>query len=213
MFKITNLRYQHSKKDPIYRYDLSLNPQEIVAIMGQSGSGKSTLLDLIAGFLEPLEGQIVLDKTPLEKLPIEKRPISILFQNHNLFEHLSVQQNILLGVKKVLKDAIDEVQKVEAILKEVGLEAYEHTIASKLSGGQQQRVALARVLLRREPILLLDEPFSGLDEKTHLEMLDLVANITQKYHLHTILITHNKEDAKRIASKCYTMQSHTLTLL
>ena len=212
MFKVTNLQYQHNKKEPMYHYDFSLDATEIVAVMGKSGSGKSTLLDLLAGFLEPIKGEIVLDENSLESLNIEKRPISILFQNHNLFEHLTVQQNILLGVKKVLKDAISEVQKVEDILKEVGLEAFEYTIASKLSGGQQQRVALARILLRREPILLLDEPFNGLDNETHNEMLDLVAKITKEHQLHTIFVTHNKDDAKRIATQCYTMQNHILTL-
>lgn len=210
MLKVTNLQYQYKNAENIYSYELEVKPQEVVAILGQSGSGKSTLLDIVAGFVEPSAGSVILDEEELIGLPVEKRPITILFQNHNLFEHLSVQKNILLGVSKVLKDSIEEVEKVQAILKEVGLEEHEHKLASKLSGGQQQRVALARVLIRREPILLLDEPFTGLDEKTRLEMLDLVKKITLEHNLHTIMVTHEVEDCERIANKIYEMQDHSL---
>lgn len=210
MLSIRNLQYQYKNAENLYTYDLEAKPQEVVAILGQSGSGKSTLLDIVAGFVESSSGSIRLGDKELIGLPVEKRPITILFQNHNLFEHLTVQKNILLGVSKVLKDSIEEVEKVQAILKEVGLEDFEHTIASQLSGGQQQRVALARVLIRREPILLLDEPFTGLDEKTRLEMLDLVKKITVKHDLHTIMVTHEIEDCERIASRVYKMKDHTL---
>ena len=210
MLKINNLQYQYKNANDTYTYDLEVQPGEIVAVLGQSGSGKSTLLDLIAGFVEPASGSIKLDDHELIGLPVEKRPVTILFQSHNLFEHLTVQKNILLGVNKALKDSIEEVEKVQLILKEVGLEKYEHTIASQLSGGQQQRVALARVLIRREPILLLDEPFTGLDEATRLEMLDLVKKITVEHKLHTIMVTHEVEDCERIANHVYKMQNHTL---
>jgi thiamine transport system ATP-binding protein len=207
LLNIKNLQYQYNDT---YTYDLEVHPSEIVAILGQSGSGKSTLLDIVAGFVEPISGSIKLDNQELTGLPVEKRPVTILFQNHNLFEHLTVQKNILLGVNKTLKDSIEEVEKVQAILKEVGLEAHEHKLASELSGGQQQRVALARVLIRREPILLLDEPFTGLDEATRLEMLDLVKKITIEHKLHTIMVTHEVEDCERIANHVYKMQKHTL---
>ena len=210
MLNIKNLQYQYKNASDVYTYNLEVHASEIVAILGQSGSGKSTLLDIVAGFVESSSGSVRLGDKELIGLPVEKRPITILFQNHNLFEHLTVQKNILLGVSKVLKDSIEEVEKVQAILKEVGLEDFEHTIASQLSGGQQQRVALARVLIRREPILLLDEPFTGLDEKTRLEMLDLVKKITVKHDLHTIMVTHETEDCERIANHVYKMKDHTL---
>jgi len=210
LLNIKNLQYQYKNANDTYTYDLEVQPSEIVAILGQSGSGKSTLLDIVAGFIEPSSGSVKLDEQELLGLSVEKRPITILFQSHNLFEHLSVQKNILLGVNKTLKDSIEEVEKVQDILKEVGLEAHEHKLASELSGGQQQRVALARVLIRREPILLLDEPFTGLDEATRLEMLNLVKKITQEHNLHTIMITHDREDAERIANHVYEMQNHSL---
>ena len=210
MLNIKNLQYQYKNANDTYTYDLEVQPSEVVAILGQSGSGKSTLLDIVAGFIEPMKGSVILDGQELLGLSVEKRPITILFQNHNLFEHLSVQKNILLGVNKTLKDSIEEVEKVQDILKEVGLEAYEHQLASELSGGQQQRVALARVLMRREPVLLLDEPFSGLDDTTRIEMLELVQKITGEHKLHTIMVTHDIDDCNRIANHIYKMQNHTL---
>ncbi len=211
LLKITDLKYRYKSIDDVYTYTLSVKPQEIVAILGESGSGKSTLLDLIAGFLAASGGSIELDEKELAALPVEKRPVSILFQQHNLFEHLSVQKNILLGVSRTLKSSREDVAKVQEILKEVGLEKYEHTLASSLSGGQQQRVALARVLLRREPILLLDEPFTGLDAKTRMEMLDLVQKISRENDLHTVMVTHELQDCERIADRVYLMKDHQLT--
>lgn len=210
MLNIQNLQYKYKDANDIYMYNLQLSPGEIAGIVGQSGSGKSTLLDIVAGFIEPSSGSVVLDGEELIGKPIEKRPITILFQNHNLFEHLSVQKNILLGVKKTLKDSSEDVEKVKDILKVVGLEEHEHKLASKLSGGQQQRVALARVLMRREPILLLDEPFSGLDDATRIEMLELVQKITKEQKLHTIMVTHDLDDCERIANHVYKMENHSL---
>ena len=207
MFQVQNVNYQYKNAQDTYTYNLECKPSEVVAILGQSGSGKSTLLDIIAGFIEPTAGTIVLDGAELLGKPIEQRPITILFQKHNLFEHLSVQKNILLGIDKKLKESKS---KIEVILKEVGLEAHEHKLASELSGGQQQRVALARVLMRREPILLLDEPFSGLDDATRIEMLELVQKITQAHQLHTLMVTHDLDDCERIANHVYKMENHIL---
>jgi len=210
LLKITDLKYEYKGTDDIYKYSMSVQEGETVAIVGKSGSGKSTLLDLIAGFLNASSGSIKLDDNDLTNVTVEKRPMTILFQNHNLFEHLSVQKNILLGVSKVLKENIEDVNKVQTILREVGLEKYEHTLASSLSGGQQQRVALARVLIRREPILLLDEPFTGLDVDTRVEMLDLVKKITIENNLHTIMVTHDMQDSERIANRVYRVKNNTL---
>ena len=210
MLNITNLTYQHQNAEDMYAYSMSVKPKEIVAILGQSGSGKSTLLDLIAGFLHAKKGSIKLDENEVIEESVENRPITILFQNHNLFEHLSVQKNILLGFSQTLKSSKSDIEKVRMILKEVGLERYEHTLASSLSGGQQQRVALARVLIRREPILLLDEPFTGLDAETRVEMLDLVKKITIENNLHTIMVTHEVQDCERIADRVYKVQNQKL---
>lgn len=210
MLNINDLTYQHKNAEDVYTYSMHVKPKEIVAILGQSGSGKSTLLDLLAGFLPASSGSIKLDEHELMQESVEKRPITILFQNHNLFEHLTVQKNILLGVSKTLRSSKAEIDKVEKILKEVGLEKYTDTLVSSLSGGQQQRVALARVLIRREPILLLDEPFTGLDPDTRGQMLDLVKKITVENSLHTIMVTHEIQDCERIADRVYKMENNRL---
>ena len=210
MLKIVNLSYQYPQNKALYHYNLTVESSQIVAIMGKSGSGKSTLLDLITGFLVPQSGSIVLDGVEWMGLPIAQRPFSILFQNHNLFEHLSVQKNILLGISKGLRDKKEDIKKVQDILKEIGLEHYAHTLVSKLSGGQQQRVALARVLLRQSPLLLLDEPFTGLDATTKKEMLDLVLTLTRRYHLHTMMVTHDPQECEAIATHIYTIENNHL---
>lgn len=204
MLEIKNLQYKYEKTENIYTYNLSVNPKEIVGILGQSGSGKSTLLDLIAGFIESNQGSIKLNQKELLNLSVERRPMSILFQNHNLFEHLNVEKNILLGLNKVKSEDI------KTILKKIELDGYEKKQVSKLSGGQQQRVALARVLLRKEPILLLDEPFTGLDDKTRIMMLKLVEKITKENNLYTIMVTHNLDDCKQIANRVYKMENFEL---
>jgi thiamine transport system ATP-binding protein len=209
LLKITNLQYKYKNTETIYTYNLKVKPKEIVAILGESGSGKSTLLDLISGFLEPDSGSIIFNDKEINPLPIEQRPISILFQNNNLFEHLNVEKNILLGISKH-KDNIKKNIQINSILKKVNLESYKDKLALELSGGQQQRVALARVLIRKEPILLLDEPFSGLDEKTRFDMLDLVRQIVLENNLHLIMVTHEIEDCKRIADHIYIMKNNIL---
>ena len=199
--------YKNADHENRYNFSLEANRGEIVGIIGASGNGKSTLLDLISGFLEPLSGSIVFDNHEITKLPPEKRPITILFQNHNLFEHLSVEKNIMLGVKN------SQTKQIDKILQDVGLEGNQKKRASALSGGQQQRVALARALLRDKPILLLDEPFTGLDFQTREEMLKLVLNITKSKNICTIMVTHDLNDCEKIADKTYEVKDGKLTLL
>ncbi len=209
MLEINNLHYTYHDSLP-YDFSMSVNAGEIVAILGESGSGKSTLLDLIAGFISAKSGSIMIDGLDLTALSVEQRPLTILFQHHNLFEHLSVEKNILLGISKTLKSSKEEIAKVEEILKEVGLEGYADKLSSTLSGGQQQRVALARALIRQKPILLLDEPFTGLDKATHAEMLALVRKITDEKGLHTVMVTHEESDCA-VADKVYRVENHQLS--
>ncbi|WP_331774440.1 thiamine ABC transporter ATP-binding protein [Sulfurospirillum sp. 1612] len=212
MLQINNITYTYEQNDIHTRYDFtgSVAQNEIVGVIGHSGSGKSTFLDLIAGFLEPQSGTILFEGQDISRQEPQKRPLTILFQKYNTFEHLSVIKNVLLGITSSLKPKSEDIHEAKTILKEVKLEGFEDKITASLSGGQSQRVALARSLIRRKPILLLDEPFSGLDLETRIKMLDLVKNISQKRQLHTIMITHDLQDCKRIADRVYKVEKGQL---
>lgn len=181
-----------------YCFNLLANTERVSAILGKSGSGKSTLLNVIAGFLAADSGTLQWQEHSLLKMPANQRPVTTLFQQHNLFTHLTVEQNIGLGISPDLKLTTQDAQNIESVLEEVGLDGYAKNNASKLSGGEQQRVALARCLLRKQPILLLDEPFSALDESTRYEMIELTSGVINKHNLCVVLVTHNKDDARML---------------
>ncbi|WP_424983742.1 ATP-binding cassette domain-containing protein [Maritalea sp. S77] len=193
MLNINSLQFSYGSDAPNYDFSLQVNAGEILGISGKSGSGKSTLLDLIAGFLRPHSGEIQLDQTDITALKTEDRPISILFQKDNVFEHLSAQKNVELG--------LDEPKGAGALLAQVDLNGFEKNICAELSGGQQQRVALARTLGRNRPILLLDEPFSALDDQTADEMRQLVRELVTQKGWHTILVSHHQKDLTELATR------------
>ena len=206
MLKIDNLEFFYNNKQKIYRYNLKALPNEVVSIMGKSGSGKSTLLDIIAGFLEPKSGKILYNDLNILTLPPQKRPLCILFQKYNLFEYLSVEQNIAVGIDGSFKLNKKKSLMISKILKDVDLENYQKRVVSSLSGGEQQRVAIARILVMKKPILLLDEPFGALDKKTKTDMLKLIKKITLKKELITLMVTHDKYDSDLIADSFYIMK-------
>jgi len=210
LLKIENLTYRYDKLT--YDYSLKAEKSQITAIVGESGSGKSTLLDLIAGFLTPIQGKIELEGEDITHQTTQERDLTILFQNYNLFEHLSVIKNMTLGIDKSLFPKKESLKKARNMLKEVGLEGYEDRISSTLSGGEQQRAALARALLREKKILLLDEPFSALDYDIHIEMLKLVQKITKEKSLYTIMVTHDLRDCKLVADVTYKVENGKIHL-
>ncbi|WP_411838127.1 ATP-binding cassette domain-containing protein [Paracoccus sp. ME4] len=167
------------------------------AVIGASGSGKSTLLALVAGFLTPTRGRLLWDGADITALPPGKRPLSILFQHNNLFPHLSVKQNVGMGLRPDLR--LDRVQKARVleVLDQVGLTGTGDRRPDSLSGGQQSRVALARVLLRARPLLLLDEPFAALGPALKAEMLALLAQVAADTTV--LMVTHDPEDARTFA--------------
>jgi len=183
------------------RFDLQIDAGERVAIVGPSGAGKSTLLSLTAGFLSPVSGQILLNGADHSATPPAKRPVSMLFQENNLFSHLTVRQNMGLGLHPGLKLTAQQKQELEEIARQVGLSDCLARLPSQLSGGQRQRVALARCLLRSQPILLLDEPFSALDPALRSEMLSLLDKVCGQRHLTLLMVSHNLDDAARIAPR------------
>ena len=172
-----------------------------IALLGPSGGGKSTLLSAIAGFLKEDQGRIYYNNQDITDLPPADRPVTLLFQDHNLFPHLSAEKNIALGVRPNLKLTPEEKQTVQDALARVGLQAHGKKMPSELSGGQQQRVALARALLRDKPVLCLDEPFAALGPALKREMLDLVAEIVDSTDTTLLMVTHDPEDALYISDQ------------
>ena len=175
-------------------FDLQVAVGTRIAIVGPSGAGKSTLLNLIAGFVLPTRGEIWLNgENHTQSAPYE-RPVSMLFQENNLFPHLTVQQNLALGLKTSLKLTALEQDQIERVADAVGLTSFLSRLPNSLSGGQKQRVALARCLLRDKPILLLDEPFSALDPELRLEMLNLIDELCHSKNLTLLLVTHQPSE-------------------
>ncbi|HHQ6624253.1 TPA: thiamine ABC transporter ATP-binding protein ThiQ [Serratia fonticola] len=183
------------------RFDLRIQSGEHVAVLGPSGAGKSTLLSLIAGFLPAASGKLWLNGSDHTASPPAKRPVSMLFQENNLFAHLTVRQNIGLGLDPGLHLTAAQQEQLAQIAQQVGLEEHLQRLPSQLSGGQRQRAALARCLIRQQPILLLDEPFSALDPALRSEMLQLLQNVCDQRQLTLLMVSHNLEDAVRIAPR------------
>ena len=175
-------------------FDLQVAEGERIAIIGPSGAGKSTLLNLIAGFVLPTQGNIWLNGENHTRSAPYERPVSMLFQENNLFPHLTVQQNLALGLKTNLKLTALEQDQIEQVADAVGLTSFLSRLPNSLSGGQKQRVALARCLLRDKPILLLDEPFSALDPELRMDMLNLIDSLCHSKNLTLLLVTHQPSE-------------------
>jgi len=181
-------------------FDLAVPKGELAALIGASGAGKSTLLSLVGGFEVPLAGRIRIDGADVTDLPPAARPVTTLFQDHNLFAHMSAAQNVGLGLDPGLR--LDAVQKrrVAGALDRVGLAGMEARRPAELSGGERQRVALARSLVRERPLLLLDEPFGALGPSLRRDMLDLVDALRRESGMTVVMVSHQPEDALRIAA-------------
>jgi thiamine transport system ATP-binding protein len=179
--------------------DWSLPARGRIAVIGPSGAGKSTLLQAIAGFVTPARGRIVWQGRDLADVSPGQRPVSILFQDQNLFPHLTIARNLGLGLNPRLHLSADEWSRVDMVLERVGLAGMGERRQAELSGGQQGRAALARALLRARPILLLDEPFAALGPALKAEMMALVGDVVAETAATLMMVTHDPEDARRHA--------------
>jgi len=173
-------------------------PKGVTAIIGPSGGGKSTLLDLIAGFITPERGRIIFNDRDITDDPPGKRPVAMLFQDNNLFPHLTALQNVVLGIDTSRKPSQQSLNRAKEALARVDLQGFESRRPADLSGGQQSRVALARVILSDRAVICLDEPFAALGPALRRDMLDLTA--THLSDRTVLIVTHDPRDARRIAA-------------
>jgi thiamine transport system ATP-binding protein len=209
MLRAEHLAFAYGAGTQNYDFSFEATAGAVTAISGASGSGKSTLFDLLAGFLNPQSGALNLDGLNLLPLPPETRPLSLLLQSDNLFDHLSAAENVALGLPKSTPKG-QRRERVETVLERIGLEGLGEQTAATLSGGQKQRVALARTLLRDRAVLLLDEPFSALDDETRVVIRALVGELTVSQSWHTILVSHHEDDIAALAARRYRLEKGRL---
>ncbi len=170
-----------------------------VAVMGPSGAGKSTLLLAIAGFCALRSGRILWQGMDIARLAAPLRPAAMLFQDQNLFPHLSLLENVVLGLTAGKRAGADQIQAAQAALARVGLGGLDKRKPAQISGGQAARAALARMLLQARPIWLLDEPFAALDQQLRRDMLALTAKVARETKATVLMVTHQTQDAAAFA--------------
>ena len=183
--------------------DVSLNIYrgEIFCLLGGSGCGKTTLLRMLAGFERPTAGRIFIDGVPMEGVPPYDRPVNMMFQSYALFPHMTVEQNVAFGLKQEGLPRDEIAQRVREMLAIVKLNGFEKRKPHQLSGGQRQRVALARSLVKRPKLLLLDEPLGALDKKLREHTQFELVNIQEGLGVTFIVVTHDQEEAMTLASR------------
>lgn len=197
----TKDRLTNQQPDFKMEFSLEVNAGEILSVIGPSGSGKTTLLNLIAGFIKPASGKILIDGIDIGQLEISQRPVTTVFQENNLFPHLDVFTNVALGIQPSLKLNESEKQQIHQALENVGLDSLTKRLPKELSGGQRQRVALARALVRKHSILLLDEPLAALGPAMREEIIDLLKELVEAEKMCALLISHQPEDALKASAR------------
>jgi thiamine transport system ATP-binding protein len=182
------------------QFDLVVPTASFSAVLGPSGAGKSTLLSLIAGFDIPTAGVIRIAGMDQRDIPPDRRPVSMIFQDNNLFGHLSLWQNVAIGLSPGLKVEKNEKRRIDEALAEVGLSDLARRLPAQVSGGERQRAAIARALVRDRPVLLLDEPFAALGPGLRRDMLGLVKRLQMEHAVTVLMVSHQPEDAAHAAS-------------
>jgi putrescine transport system ATP-binding protein len=201
LLRIENLSKQFGNSTAVDHLSLEIYQGEFFALLGPSGCGKTTLLRLIAGFETPSAGRILLDKIDLAPVPPYRRPLNMMFQNYALFPHLNVEANIAFGLKQEGLPRREIAERVADMLALVKLESFGLRNPHELSGGQRQRVALARSLVKRPRVLLLDEPMAALDKKLRGETQFELMELQRRLGLTFIIVTHDQSEAMIVADR------------
>ena len=196
MLKVNKIKFKFEKSS--FDFDFKLIDRKIIGVIGKSGSGKSTLFSLIAGLLMPKSGTIYFDGKNITNLKPADRNMTIMFQDYNNFNHLSVFENIILGVDSNMKKTTNNLVKVNNILKKVSLKIDINKKVSDLSGGEQQRVTIARCLLRKKSLLLLDEPFNALDPGLRKNLYEDIKKISCNNKITTLISSHLIDEMRNV---------------
>lgn len=199
MLELKNIKKSYDGVTVLKNIDLTISDGEIVSILGPSGCGKTTLLNLILGLTDADSGKIIFDGQDITNVPMEKRGFNIVFQDYALFPNLNVMQNITYGLKNTPNISTQE--EVNELIELLGLKPHLDKKIEQLSGGQKQRVALARTMVMKPKILLLDEPLSALDGVIKESIKEKIKQIARDYHLTTIIVTHDPEEALTLSDK------------
>ena len=206
MLKVTDLRFGGGSC-PFHTLGFSVKRGDILTINGPSGIGKTTLLNILAGFEQAEPGsEVTWDDVDILELPVWQRPLSFLFQDGNLFDHLPCRKTIELALSPTGRVTESEKQLIDITLERLGIAHLCTRFPSELSGGEDQRMGLARALVRKSPILLLDEPFSALDLKARNDAIDLICQLTSEEQLAVLVVSHDHDDARRLNASSLSLQ-------
>ncbi len=203
--QLRNISKSFEDKKILNNINMVVEEGEMISLLGPSGCGKTTTLKIIAGLIDPSEGDIIFNGQVVNHIPVEKRGAVIVFQDYLLFPHMTIGENIEFGLKMAKVNKKIRTERVKEMINLVKLDGHENKYPRELSGGQKQRVAIARALAIEPKVLLLDEPFSNLDTRLREDMREFVTDIQRKLKITTILVTHDKEEAL--------MTSHRLAVM
>ena len=206
LLKLRGLTKSFDGQEVLSAFNLDIAHGEFITLLGPSGCGKTTLLRLIAGFETPEEGQVLLEGQDILGLPPEKRQVNTVFQSYALFPHMTVFDNVAFGLRLKGVSGQQLIDRVEEALEEVKMSPFAGRFPGQLSGGQQQRVAMARAIINRPKVLLLDEPLSALDARLRRDMQVELKRLQRDLNLTFILVTHDQEEALSISDRVVVMQ-------
>lgn len=209
MLTLNNLKKSYDQTSILNGISLSIETGEIVSILGPSGSGKTTLLNCILGITEIDSGSVVFNGQDVTGVSMEERGFNIVFQDYALFPNLNAYENITYGLKN--KPGISTQQEVNELIELLGLSQHLDKHIDQQSGGQKQRVALARTMVMKPKILLLDEPLSALDGVIKESIKEKIKTIAKEFHLTTIIVTHDPEEALTLSDRVLIMKDGSIS--
>src|SRR5258708_3811389 len=211
--ELRGLRKSYGEVVALANLDLSIEPGELIALLGRSGCGKTTALRTLAGFETTDEGKVLVDGDDITRLPANKRDMGMVFQAYSLFPNMTVLDNVSFGLRIRKANSAERTRRATELLELVGLPEHAARFPHQLSGGQQQRIALARALAIQPRVLLLDEPLSALDALVRVQLRDEIRRVQTELGITTLFVTHDQSEALSIADRVGVMYQGRLEQL